>query len=100
MSRAVPPTEEVDQVLDRMRRELAATFGDTFSPDTIRVDVDILEGEEPLVPGRRLDSLDLVEAVSVIETSFDVSLADVLAGDEPMTLQDVARHIALLRHTS
>jgi hypothetical protein len=84
----------VQQILDEMCEELVSAFGDTFAAGSIRTDVDVFEDGEPLVEGRRLDSMDLVRAIAAVEARFDVSLASILGGDEPMTLHNVARHVA------
>lgn len=81
-------------VLDQMRNEIAALFDDSFPPAAIRTDVDVLESDEPLVTGRELDSLDLVQVMAMLERRFDVALATLLDGDEPLTLTQVARRIA------
>lgn len=81
-------------VIAEIRTLVAAHFGDTFAPEDIRVDADVFEGGEPLVAGRSFDSLDLVEVLALIEEHFDVELATVLSGDQPLTLATVASDIA------
>jgi hypothetical protein len=85
------------RVLEDIKRELVALLGGGFDPGIVRVDVDVFEGAEPLIPGRWLDSMGLVEVIAALEDRFGVPLATVLTGDEPMTLSNVARHIAHAR---
>lgn len=93
--RSVPVADpEVADVLDQMKEEIAGVFGEAFPPTAIRVDVDVFEGSEPLVAGRELDSLDLLQVIEVLERHFGVALATILTGDEPLTLVTVARRIA------
>jgi len=81
-------------VLDEITRELAALVGGSFRPEDVRVDVDLFEGAEPLVGDRWLDSMDVVQLVAVLEARFGVDLAEILTGDELMTLAAVAECIA------
>lgn len=82
------------QILEEIRQELVAVLGDGVTPEAIRVDVDVFEGSAPLVAGRWLDSMDLVQVMAAIEDRFGVRLAEVLSGDAPMTLTTIAHHIA------
>jgi acyl carrier protein len=82
------------RVLEDIKHELVALLGGDLDPGTIRVDVDVFEGTEPLIAGRWLDSMGLVQVIAALEDRFGVRLAAVLTGDEPMTLANVARHIA------
>lgn len=88
------PGDAAGEVLAEIRQELVDLLGDGVTPEAIRVDVDVFEGGEPLVAGRWLDSMDLVQVMAALEDRFGVRLAEVLAGDEPMTVTNVARHIA------
>jgi len=83
-----------ERVLAAVKDEIVALFGFSFPAEAIRVDVDVFESGEPLVDDRPLDSMDLVQTVAVLEDRFDVSLAPLLTGDDPLTLASVARHIA------
>jgi acyl carrier protein len=99
MSNAIESTStgRLDEasVVEVIKDEIVALFDRSFSASSIRVDVDVFEAAEPLIGSRALDSMDLVQIIAVIEERFDVSLAAVLTGDEPMTLINVARHIVV-----
>jgi acyl carrier protein len=82
------------QVLEEIRHELVDLLGDGLDPDAIRVDVDVFAGDEPVIADRWLDSMDLVQIMAALEDRFDVRLATVLTGDDPLTLANVARYIA------
>lgn len=84
----------VEAVLTDIKALIVAHFGETFTMEDIQVDVDVFEGGEPLVVHRSFDSIDLLEVVAVVEEHFDVPLASVVSGDEPLTLATIARHIA------
>lgn len=90
----VEAAETAQRVLDTIRIELAALLGDDVTVEAVRVDVDVFEGREPLVAGRWLDSMDLVQVIAALEARFDVDLAAILTGDEPATLRDIAGRIA------
>ena len=81
-------------VLEEITRALADLFGGSCDPGDVQVDVDLFEGAEPLVGDRWLDSMDVVQLVAVLEARFGVDLAEILTGDEPMTLAAVAECIA------
>jgi acyl carrier protein len=83
-----------EQVLEAIRLELVALLGDGLTIEAVRVDVDVFEGNEALITGRWLDSMDLVQVMATLEDRFGVNLAVILSGDEPMTLTNIARHIA------
>jgi acyl carrier protein len=83
-----------EAVLEEITRELAALVGGSFGPRDVRVEVDLFEGAEPLVGDHWLDSMDVVQLVAVLEDRFGVDLAEILTGDEPMTLVAVAEWIA------
>jgi len=86
--------EDVDRVLDQIREAVVELYGFTFDADDIRVDANVFEGTEELVAGRPLDSMDLVQTMAVIEELFDVPLAPLLTGDDPLSLVVVARYLA------
>lgn len=85
---------DASDVLAQVKDEVVAGFGHAFPADAIRVDVDVFADDEPLVAGRHLDSMDLVQVIAVLEERFDLSLAASMTGDEPITLANVARRIA------
>ena len=85
------------QVLEEIKHQLVDLLGDGLDPGAIWVDVDVFAGDEPVVADRWLDSMDLVQIMAALEERFDVRLATVLTGDEPLTLANVARYIAQAR---
>lgn len=86
--------DSAEQVLEEIRQELVALLGGGVTSEAIRVDVDVFQGGEPLVAGRWLDSLDMVQVLAALEERFGIRLAEALAGDEPLTLATIARHVA------
>ena len=86
--------QEASGVLVQIVEEIVELFGHAFSSSEVRVDVDVFEGGEPLVSGRQLDSMDLVQIIAVLEERFDVSLAAALTNDEPLTLVSLASQIS------
>lgn len=83
-----------ERVLGEILHAVVELFGSTFVAEEVRVDADVFDGADELVTGRPLDSMDLVQTMAVIEDLFDVSLAPLLTGDEPLTLRAIARHVA------
>jgi acyl carrier protein len=84
----------IDRLLRDIVEQIVALFDSTFPAGAVRVDVDVFEGSEALVAGVALDSMDLVRTIAVLEDRYGVPLADLLSGDEPLTLVAVARYVA------
>ncbi len=81
-----------NSLLDSITQALGSAF--RVPPDSIDIDGDLLDVNGYIMNGRVLDSLELVEMITVVEEALGFTIDNILESNEKLSLRSLCEQIA------